>query len=364
MANDKKFMDYIKKEMKSKDLNKVRLAIIDKYLGNTENSIQILRSITSFEMSDEVKITGVAQKDTGIIIEIGQDLLKTGIELNLARWRNDDARQFFVWAAEKCAIPENTFKEWSDIEQFDLIAVGYLWRGYALLILGKYDEAFELLRQVPVYFNKEKLTGSEVWQIYEPNLVKALLPLCEYKLNPIEENRERARKGLEEFIRGLKEPKFKLEGFLYYYHLKEMFPEIYSEKPPALKPVKEAVNPVFEPSSAGAKLKPSNIKGTVFVSDSDRCHIWAFGTVDDLLRYTDMVKNLGCYPLLSSLMDVYEVEVNAGLEPRPLLEECERLLSVTNDFWIINHTKSIQKIAEKALSEDLGVILYLEPDIE
>ena len=368
MVDDKKFFNYIKKEMNSKEIKKSKLATIYKYLGDKEKALKLLESITNYEMPETrynvIGITEEDKKDTHFLNNLGQNQIVRGIQFNLAHKYPENARQFFVWAAENCFIPESAFKEWTGIKQFDLIAVGYLWRGYALLMLGRYEEALELLKQVPLYFNKDKLRGGEVWQIYEPKLVKALLPLCEYELDSSEENRMKARKGLEDYIGLFREPKFKLEGYLYYYHLKEMFPDVYSEKLPEIKPINETARPMVEPVGKFVEPERVDIKGTVFVSDSDRNNLWPFGTVNDLLRYVERVKSLGDYPLLSSLMDVYGVEETAGFEPGPLIEECEKLLSISDDSWLRDLTESILKVAEKALHEGLGVILYLEPDVE
>lgn len=367
MQIDTKFVDYVKKEMKSKNVDPTSLGVIYKYLGDEGKALEAFKSLTTYEMPSSVNIIGLteeAKNDTNFLIGIGKDELRMAIENDLALRNRDRSRQFLIWAAEYCFIPESTLKEWTSIKQFDLIAVGYLWRGYALLMLGKYEEACGLLRQVPVWFNKEKMTGGDVWQIYEPKLVKALLPLCEYKLNPTKDNRMRARLGLEEYIGLFKEPKFKLEGYLYYYHLREMFPEIYSEMSSEINPIKKTVRPVVEPTEKMVELNHADIKGTVFISDSDRNNLWPFGTIDELLQYVEKVKNIGGYPLLSSLMDVYGVEETAGLGPEPLIEECEKLSSSSEDHFLREHTKSILKVAKKAFGEDLGVILYLEPDVE
>ncbi len=122
---------------------------------------------------------------------------------------------------------------------FDDIAVVYLWRGYSLLTLGRYEEACDLLNEVVPYFNKYKKKGGEVWRKVEYALPKALFPLCEYKLEPTQENLQKAKAGVEEYIKSLHDNKDKLEGYLYYFHLKETFPDVYtSDKAPTAVPLK------------------------------------------------------------------------------------------------------------------------------
>ena len=311
-------------------------------------------------MPTQVNITGPGKNNVKVKIGIGADLLKSGIEFNLARWYPDRAKQFFIWAAENCIIPKDTFDEWTKISQFDEIAVGYLWRGYALLMLGNYSEACELLMQVPIYFNKFKLTGCEVWQVYEPNLVKALLPLCKYKLNHAPENMEKARKGLEDYIKSFREPKFKLEALLYYYHLREMFPDVYADGGGGRTTA--AMTP--EPSPV-AGLSPEEVegKGAVVVYDPTG-YLEIFGTPKELVQFVQKVGKLSDYRLLSNLLDYYNMENTPGMGPVELEKECVRLLEQTDDEWLREKTESLLDVARESQQEGgENIVLYLDPDI-
>ena len=214
---------------------------------------------------------------------------------------------------------------------------------------------------VPVYFNKYKLSGCDVWQVYEPNLVKALLPLCEYKLNPSTDNREKARKGLEDYIDSFSDPEFKLEALFYYYHLKEMFPEAYADGSSGT--AKPAVKP--EPVLA-AGLTPEDIgrRGAVVVYDPTG-YLNVFGTPKELVQYVQTVGKLGGFPLLSRLLDYNNVENTPGMDPVELEKECVRLLGQTDDRWLREKTEPLLDVAREAQEEEgENIVLYLDPDIQ
>ena len=363
MKIEKKFSDFIRKEMKNNEISKTRLATINFYLGNKEKATELFESITNYMLSSRFDVQGLKEEDkknTMLLINIGKGQLIKGIQFNLARRERSKALKFFEWASENCLIPEDVFNEWSSISQFDEIAVGYLWRSYALLMIGRYSEAYDLLKQVPFYFNKYKLTGCEVWQVYEPSLFKALLPLCEYKLNPVPENWEKARRGLDDFINSFSDPKFKLEALLYYYHLREMFPDVYADSSDRL--AKAAMKQRHSPV---ADMSPEDIerKGAVVVYDPTG-YLEIFGTPKDLVLFVQKVSEAGEYPLLSRLLDYYNVENSPGMDPVVLEDECVRLLERVDDVWLREKVEPLLDVAREVQREEgENIILYLDPDI-
>lgn len=185
--------------------------------------------------------------------------------------------------------------------------------------LGKYEEANELLTQVIPYLNKYKKLGIEMWRKVEYALPKALVPLCEYKLNPTQENLQKAKAGIEEYIKSLHDNKDKLEGYLYYFHLKETFTDVYTAEkaPEQLK----APSKIKKPAKK-LELPPSEYetKGSVMIFDREGSgSLEAFGTQNEFEAYVEKIKGLGDFPVLSGLMELYATE--SLQEPDRLLPE-------------------------------------------
>lgn len=364
MSNNKKFVEFLKREIQTRYPPDEYTATAYKYLSDEEKAKQTFQHATTygFRLSSS-RFGGLSkesQTDTKALIETGQLQLREGIYYTLAKTDPQKASQLFEWAAENCQLSDESVAYEIRTEYFNNIAVGHLWRGYALLNLGEYEEAYELLKQVIPYFNKWKKSGGEVWQKVEYALPKALVPLCEYKLEPTQENLQKAKAGIEEYIKSLQENRDKLEGYLYYFHLKETFADVYtSEKASAVAPLK--------PKKPAKKLElPSSeydTKGSVIVFDREGSgSLEVFGTQNEFEAYIEKVKSLGDFPVLSSLMELYATE---GLqEPEPLIEECERLLSRADvEPEMKEKTKLILAVAKDAKEADSTVMLYFDPEV-
>ncbi|MBU4220043.1 MAG: hypothetical protein KKD46_05510 [Euryarchaeota archaeon] len=386
MLSDKKFNEFIKKEynkcekyLKDKGAydeypekieDEIRecyekLAIISKYCRDEEISGKMLRLLTTFgyrEYTSKLfKGMEEGKESSRILISVGHYQLMNGCAFTLANADPQKAIQLFEWAAENCYQSDEDIAAGIKYRLYDEIAVGFLWRGYALLNLGKYEEAYELLTQVIPYLNKYKKSG-EMWRKVEYALPKALVPLCEYKLDPAQENLQKAKAGIEEYIKSLRENRDKLEGYLYYFHLKEHFADVYTaEKAP------EQANTPSKTKKPAKKLElpPTeyDTKGSVIVFDREGSgSLEVFGSNNEFEAYVEKVKSLGDFPVLSSLMELYSTE---GLqEPEPLIEECERLLSRADiEPEMKEKTKLILIVARDALEADSTVMLYFDPEV-
>jgi hypothetical protein len=187
----------------------------------------------------------------------------------------------------------------------------------------------------------------------------ALMPLCEYKLEPNDENKQEADKGLEDFINGIKDNGEKHEALLYYYHLKESFPDVY--------------NVPLELADKMAKAKPSkklelpssqdDIRGKIVVFDREGSgSLEVFGTVNELEEYVVKVSDLGDYPTLSRLMEIYGLDEQQ--DPEPLIEESERLLAMPGiDPDVKTKTQYVLNVAEDAKRAGSTVMLYLDENL-
>ncbi|WP_094227736.1 hypothetical protein [Methanolobus psychrotolerans] len=203
-----------------------------RYFGNKQKSIWFFKYFTTFRIPDS-KFYGVTEeekqnKDIRRIHDASNYIFRKAIYFNLSDFDPATADKLFGWAAENFVVPQDDYDFWMKHGMYDDIAVAYLWCGYSLLNLGKYEEALELLVQVVPYLDRYKKSGVEMWRVVEYALPKALIPLCEYKLDPTEENLKNAKKGIEDFIKSLRENRHKLEAYLYYFHLKEKFADVYA----------------------------------------------------------------------------------------------------------------------------------------
>ncbi|MCK4929386.1 MAG: hypothetical protein KAR76_06580, partial [Methanosarcinales archaeon] len=277
MLVNKNFIEYIQKEIKSKEIREDRLAIMYKCLGDEINAKELFENLAgiNYPKSRFWSIGEEDKNDNRLLIQVGDLLIITGIQLNLSKTYPQKATQLFEWAAKNCYQSEEDIAAALKYRLYGEIAVGYLWRGYALMNLGNYDEAHELLTQVIPYLTKQKKKGIEMWRKVEYALPKALIPLCEYKLEPNPENLQKAQSGVEDYIKSLRENKHKLEGYLYYFHLKEMFPEVYNaeiaETPAKKSPKKKTIKKLDLPPGE------SDTEGSVIVFDIKGGYLDVFG---------------------------------------------------------------------------------------
>ena len=308
------------------------------------------------------RLEGISNKDDrDLVFSYGEYALKKGIFFDLSNSDLKTADRMFLYASEDFVVPKADVDFWVKHRLYDHIAYGHLWRSYSLIRINRYHEALELLIQVVPYLDRYKKTGVEMWRTVEYALTKALIPLCEYKLDPTEENLASAKKGIEDFIKSLRGKRDKFEAYLYYFHLKEKFADVYeaesvpvAAKPAVKKPVEEkkVEFPVNDEES-----------GEIIVATYDVGFVDIFGTTSDLEKYCAQVKELGDFPNLSSLMEVYVT--GSELEPEPLAKECERLLAMdgVND-WIRDRTELMRDTTEDAKETGAYVYLYFNSDNE
>ena len=343
------------------------LSVIYRYFGEDEKAMKMFHHLTTFGSStSNDRFYGLSEESkhkTSLLIQTGWHQLRNGVYFNLLNTDPEKATQLFEWAAENCSFAEKTLDEFLECEYYDEIAVAYVWRGYALLNLGSYEEAHELLTQVVPYLNKYKKGGIEMWRKVEYALPTALVPLCEYRLDPTRENLQYAQTGIEDYIKKLYEKRDKLDGYLYYFHLKETNADVYSvkvdksDKPAAKrgrakKPVKKLELPPGE----------SDTEGSVIVFDMEGGYLDVFGTNNELEEYVEKVERLDGYPVLAGLMELYAME--GQQEPGVLIEECERLLLDPDaDISIKEKTRVIHKAAKDAKKEGGTLMLYFDPEV-
>ena len=288
-------------------------------------------------------------------------ILNEAIYCDLSDCDPATADKLFGWAAENFIVPQDNHDFWMKHGYYDKIAVAHLWRSYSLLNLGRYEEAHELLVQVVPYLDRYKKSGVEMWRNIEYALTKAVVPLCEYKLNPTEENLANTKKGIEDFIKSLRENRHKLEAYLYYFHLKEKFADVYeAESVPA--DAKPAVRTIAEEKKIDFPTDDEE-PGEIIVATHDVGFVDIFGTNSDMEKYCAQVKELGDFPKLSSLMEIYVT--GSELEPEPLYQECERLLAIDGvDAWIRDRTELMMDTAEDAKENGACVYFYFSSDNE
>lgn len=363
MKRNKQFEIFAKEMLGEKYASKGDIARIYLYYGEKEKSLEMIKSIfdnwsiplTRYDgrENDEKYIDSPFFLNNLASAQIGRAAL-----LDIAGLRPELASQFYEWAIQNSSMPEDYVEDCVKTKFFGEAAQGYVWHGYALLVLGRLDDAYESLKQANFLFNKEKLRG-EINEDVEYGLLKVLMPLCEYKLNPSDENRNAARKGVEDFIDSVTRNGSKLQSLLYYYHLKAKFPEVYEGNEPVVK------EHVTMKGKDQLKLSPKDVdnRGAVVVYDPTG-YLDIFGKPRELLKFVKTVSVMGNYPLLSGLLDYYNVEGSSGIDPRELADECERLIKDTKDEWLREKAESLLDVAKESEEEGSIVILYQDTDID
>ncbi len=186
-----KFSDYLKKELINcekllKDTDAydivpenrtskqawcyIYLGILYKYYDEEEKSKIMFQHYIYYRV-DTDRLEGFSEEDknnTSLLIQTGHYQLRKGVQFNLAKTNPQKATQLFEWAAENCYQSDEDISAKIKYELYDKIAVANLWRGYALINLGRqYEEAYELLIQVVPYLNKYKKIAHEMWRKVE-----------------------------------------------------------------------------------------------------------------------------------------------------------------------------------------------------
>ncbi|WP_094227738.1 hypothetical protein [Methanolobus psychrotolerans] len=336
------------------------LGLINKYLGNKQKAVWFFKFLSTINVPSS-RLEGISNEDdTTLVFSYGEYALKKGIFFDLSNSDLKTANRMFSFAAEDFIVKESTFDFWIKHKYYDDIAYGHLWRSYSLVRLNQYQEALELLVQVVPYLDKYKKTGVEMWRTVEYALTKALIPLCEYKLNPSEENLASAKKGIEDFIKSLREKKDKFEGYLYYFHLKEKFADVYeAEGVPA--DAKPAVKKAVEEKKIEFPVDDEE-PGTIMITTLEGGYEDFLGSNSEVEKYCAEVSELGDFPNLALLMETYVT--GSHLDAEPLTEECKRLLSMDGvEDWIRGKTEIVLEAAEDAKETGHGLYFYFAEGI-
>ena len=239
---------------------------------------------------------------------------------------------------EKTKIPPClTLEEILKYDENALLGRMYLLHGYALTALGRNAEALPFLREViPQFMIAKKMKENIDMYPYEMVLPFALIPLCEYMLDPTKEKRIAAWNGREDCMKRLNNRQIseesKLEGYLYYFHLEEAFPGVYIEpekkkrsprkKKDEKKPVPEVLTEIPDyPESTRLDVTG---EGGVIVQDMDEM-VWNFVMrVHPFERFIEKIQSLGGYPVLAEGYVNYTV--GSGMDPDRVIGECNRIL--------------------------------------
>jgi len=306
-------------------------------------------------------ISEESKTDHRVLTSVGQWLIENAIYISLSHEKAEKAHKLFKWAVENCTLPEDYIHGCIKFKCHNEVAVPHLWHGYALLGLERYQEAFEFLKQVEPLFIAYKKSGGEIYERLEFNLPKALIPLCEFKLNPTRQNLIAAQKGIEEYIKSLREPRFKLWGYLYYFHLKERFADVYATNPKEYPeevqvPAKQKMKEI--PASESAEPQTVCIWDVVSILVGDE-----IGTDVELKDYVLDVTRRGDFSVLSKLYDLYLQwdEFDAA----ELAEETRRLLALKDlDPEIRKKTEILKEIAEYSAAKGSGRLVLKPENLE
>lgn len=355
---DKKFDEYLRKF----DLQKLNIfdrSIIYKYLNKNEKAKQDFKELSN-SLSYKSRYGDNFKEENKINLRllntISSNQIRAAIFLTLSNDNTELIKQHFHWASDNSYISNEDIPMYLEYNA-DVVAEAHLWRGYALLMLGNYEEACRLLKNVIPFFNK----SGYVYQKIEYALPKALVPLCDYNLQSNKENRIKSINGLEDYIKSIKDPGSRLWGYLYYFHLKESFPNVYNVSDGKVKNKNVSADiPII------AKSIPTlehDIKGKIGVLDLGDARLELIGNKMEFDEYIDKVAKLGCYPAITQLMETYILSVEQ--EPGPLVKECKELLSTSGlESDVGRITELILNVAEGAKDHNSNIRVYYDKEDE
>jgi len=332
MGNDKKFTSYLKDELESPKTDLDKKAVIYKYFNEEEKAQRLFQQLVPMGYrlySSRYGDQGEKDKNKpDALVETASIQISVGI-WNFFGGNPERAHQLFAWAELNTELPPDYVRGMIGVKGYHEVAVGYLWHGYAQVCLGRFGEALPFLTQVIPLFVQTRKMGVEVWQKTEYALPKALVPLCEFKLDPTAEHLTAAQQGIEAYLKSLKMYRDRLTGLLYYHHLKAQFPEVYGADPASFVPpsASDAGKPAtaFEPPSGREKDPEGEIVMSLIRPDPPELYgmEW-FGPYAAFEAFVANVRSLGGYPALEALMDTYALEDRQ--QAAPVLNDCERLL--------------------------------------
>ena len=138
------------------------------------------------------------------------------------------------------------------------------------------------------------------------------LTLSGYKLDPTRDNLQTVQGGIEDYIKSLRDNKLKLEGYLYYFHLKEYFADVCSAEV-AEKPAAKSTKVKKTAKKLDLPAGEADTQGSVMVFDIKGGYLDEFGTQNELEEYVEKVERLDGYPVLAGLMELYVMEESGSL---------------------------------------------------
>lgn len=297
-------------------------------------------------------------------IRFGCLLLDAGIMSTLAHKEPEKSRVLFASAEAHCTLSPEYVASRSDRHGLTMIAYSYLWKGYALLCLQRFDEAEKILFQVAPMYRALKLRSTHnplVLAVIEMALTKVLVPLCVFKRAPIKKNLVRAQKGLENFIGVLYDNLYRLRGYTYYFHLKEQFEDVYSADPACFPDSIPRVDLIPQKPAMVYVRKENNWVGSVFIQDPEIVRRREYLCSNrDFGLFITYCRALETFPALASLVDVYAL--GQCTDPRPVAVECERLAATEGvDPQILRIAGKIGTYAREAERQNSALLLDYDP---
>lgn len=245
--------------------------------------------------------------------------LQYAIYINLCRGDPQIALKYYDWAQKNLADrdfqnPDSACNDWET-------ATSAAWRGYALFMLGIYDEAHELLSSVRLIGEKEcgKGRGSLITVRIEYALSKFLLPLCAEMANSDTGRLKSVAKSAgKEFLKTLPELNVRIEGYLYYFHIMDYVDTICASEKSCPSVTKDPP-PNYRYERIGDDRLP------VLIHSGRNLATGELGPYRDFISFVQWCRKTGIYPKLTRIGDY--LNSAAPFDPLPILEETTHLLS-------------------------------------
>jgi hypothetical protein len=215
----------------------------------------------------------------------------------------------------------------------DYLPQALAFRGYALTALGLYREALETLSHVIPLTHELKKQG--IWITFQAEcaLPYALIPFCEYMLDPTEPHRIAAWKGREKYMNQITRNECRFNSYFYYYHLAEAYPEVYvppvkKRKAAEKKPEKENPSPTVLseiPEYPGISTRDDEPgEGGVVIADAEDNSFGFVFRTPSFERFINKIISLPGYPVLSDALNAFSF--STSFDPEAVIIECNGLL--------------------------------------